>query len=299
MSIIKSFSVGDGDMFYIEHGNSNFTIIDCYLTSKNENKEAIIGEIEEKASEKEIVRFISTHPDKDHIHGIEELFDEVSIPNFYCVKNEATKPDETISFDKYCELRDSDKAFYIEKNSRRKWMNCSDEERGSSGINILWPNMKNKKYKDELEKAKEGLSYNNMSAIIKYSIEDGAKALWMGDIETDFLESVSQDIDFTEIDILFAPHHGRDSGKIPSSILKILNPKVIVIGEAPSANINYIKEYDTIKQNTAKDIIFDCSGDEIHVHVGNEDYGELFLVDLGIPDIDDDHTYIGSIELNI
>lgn len=299
MSIIKSFSVDHGDMFYIEHGSSNFTMIDCHLTNKNENKDSIVEEIRERASKKDIVRFISTHPDDDHIHGIEELFDKVSIPNFYCVKNEATKIKETISFNKYCELRDSDKAFYIEKNSHRKWMNHSDDERGSSGINILWPNTKNEKYKDELAKAKEGISYNNMSAIIKYSIENGAKALWMGDIETNFLESVALDIDFTEIDILFAPHHGRDSGKIPSSILEILNPKIIVIGEAPSANINYIGEYNTIKQNTARDIIFDCSGNEIHVHVGNEDYGELFLVNLGRPDIDDDHTYIGSIELNI
>lgn len=36
MSIIKSFSVHDdngedGDMFYIKHGTSNFTIIDCCL----------------------------------------------------------------------------------------------------------------------------------------------------------------------------------------------------------------------------------------------------------------------------
>ena len=29
MSIVKSFSVGNGDMFYINHGSDNFTIIDC------------------------------------------------------------------------------------------------------------------------------------------------------------------------------------------------------------------------------------------------------------------------------
>ncbi len=29
MSIVKSFSVGDGDMFYIEHNSDSFTIIDC------------------------------------------------------------------------------------------------------------------------------------------------------------------------------------------------------------------------------------------------------------------------------
>ena len=41
MSIIKSFSVTDtngepGDMFYIQHGTSNFTIIDCCLNNDKE-----------------------------------------------------------------------------------------------------------------------------------------------------------------------------------------------------------------------------------------------------------------------
>jgi hypothetical protein len=31
MSIVKSLSVGDGDMFYIKHGSDNFTIIDCCM----------------------------------------------------------------------------------------------------------------------------------------------------------------------------------------------------------------------------------------------------------------------------
>ena len=31
MPIVKSFTVGDGDMFYIKHNSSNFTIIDCQL----------------------------------------------------------------------------------------------------------------------------------------------------------------------------------------------------------------------------------------------------------------------------
>ena len=44
MSIIKSFSVGEGDMFYIKHGSSNFTIIDCCLD--DDNADAIIEEIE-------------------------------------------------------------------------------------------------------------------------------------------------------------------------------------------------------------------------------------------------------------
>ena len=32
MSIVKSFSVGEGDMYYIVHNTDNFTVIDCFAT---------------------------------------------------------------------------------------------------------------------------------------------------------------------------------------------------------------------------------------------------------------------------
>lgn len=48
--------------------------------------------------------------------------------------------------------------------------------------------------------------------------------MWTGDIETDYLEKVKDNIEFEEIDVLFAPHHGRESGKITKDILDILNP---------------------------------------------------------------------------
>ena len=43
MSIIKSISVGNGDLFYIKHGSSNFTIIDCNMDETN--KKEITDEI--------------------------------------------------------------------------------------------------------------------------------------------------------------------------------------------------------------------------------------------------------------
>lgn len=58
MSIIKSLSVGDGDMYYIKHGSSNFTIIDCCLT--DDNRSSIVGEIKSERKGKSITRFIST-----------------------------------------------------------------------------------------------------------------------------------------------------------------------------------------------------------------------------------------------
>ena len=52
-SIIKSFSVGEGDMFYIKHNSSNFSIIDCCLD--DDNKEEIVDEIISEFSGKDIL----------------------------------------------------------------------------------------------------------------------------------------------------------------------------------------------------------------------------------------------------
>lgn len=77
MSIIKSFSVGDGDMFYIDHNSDNFSIIDCCMDDGN--KEAITQEIKDKISKKGIIRFISTHPDEDHLQGLKYLDEQIGI----------------------------------------------------------------------------------------------------------------------------------------------------------------------------------------------------------------------------
>lgn len=278
MSIIKSISVGNGDMFYIKHGSSNFTIIDCNMDDTNKQK--ITDEIISESNNKDITRFISTHPDEDHIHGLKYLDDKIGILNFYCVKNEATKSDETDDFKKYCELRDSDKkAFYIYEGCSRRWMNQNDEEKkyGSSGINILWPITDNEDYKAELLNAKEGKSPNNISPIIKYSLSNGVTVLWFGDLENSFMEKIKDTVELPEADIIFAPHHGRSSGKIPKEWMESISPKIVIIGEAPSEKINYLSNYNTITQNTAGDIILDCESGIVDIYVSNENYSVKFL----------------------
>ncbi len=279
MSIVKSFSVGNGDMFYIKHDSDNFTVIDCSIN--DENADEIIDEIKKESESKGICRFISTHPDEDHIHGIEILNREWSIMNFYCVKNNAIKKDYSPSFEEYCKLRDdSEKAYYVFKGCSRKWMNKKSDEndnvnRGSARITILWPDTSNSDFKEELVKANNGESPNNISPIIVYNC--GAKFMWMGDLETDYLDRVKENIKFEKINVLFAPHHGRKSGKVPNDILKKLDPDIIVIGEAPSKNINYYPGYDTITQNLAGAITFVNNNGTVDVYVSNSAYNVDFL----------------------
>jgi beta-lactamase superfamily II metal-dependent hydrolase len=291
MAIVKSLAVGNGDMFYIQHNSDNFTVIDCNLTA--DTAAGRIDELTRASTGKGITRFISTHPDQDHFGGIELLDASMPIINFYVVQNQAIKDDETTSFKHYCKLRDdAGKAFYIYKGCSRKWMNLSDEVRKTSGIGILWPDTGNADFQEALEACNAGESYNNVSAVIRYEIEGGASFMWLGDLETGFMEKITDHIKLEKTTIVFASHHGRDSGKIPDAWLEKLDPQIIVIGEAPSRHLNYYTGYTTITQNKAGDITMECVDDKVHFYVSNPDYKHGKLTDEGRTTFD---NYVGSI----
>lgn len=272
MSKVKSFSVGNGDMFYINHNSDNFTTIDCCLA--DDVKDDILSEIESESSSKGITRFISTHPDDDHITGLTDYDNKFGILNFYRVDNKATKKDtETDDFKRYKQLRDDKKSFELKKGCTRKWMNESDAERKTSGLTCLWPITSNKKYQDALETAKKGGSPNNISPAIRYGVE-GFSFLWMGDMETDMQEEFADKVNVEHATIVFAPHHGRKSGHIPSELMDMLTPKLIIVGEAPSSDLDYYQGQNTITQNTAGDILFETNGDYLDIFVSESSYSK-------------------------
>ena len=268
-------SVKNGDMFYINHNSDNFSMIDCNIA--DDRKSEILDEVKNLAEKKDIVRFISTHPDQDHIHGIEYLDELKFIPNFYCVDNNVSKSTETKSFKKYKELRGSSRAYKISKGCKRKWMNMSDDECGSAGISVLWPDLANETFQNALQDAESSENPNNISPAIVYSLEEGVRALWLGDMENDYMVAIEDDIALSPVDILFAPHHGRKSGRVPKTWLDKLEPRLIVVGEAPSDELEYYSNYNTLTQNSAGDILFCCETGKTHVYVGSPSYSVNFL----------------------
>ena len=290
MSIVHSYAVGNGDMFSIRHSSDSCTIIDCSISKDNEDW--LLKEIDDQRKGREITRFISTHPDQDHLMGLVTLDNHIDILNFYVVENSATKEEETDDFKRYKKLRDGNRAFYISKGRKRKWLNEENKERGSAGINFSWPITSNKHFRKTLEDAGEGRSPNNISPVITYSLNGGVRMVWFGDLETDFMENIKDEISWPDVDILFAPHHGRDSGKIPKSILDEMDPKVVVVGEAPSEHLNYYRDYNTITQNSAGSIYFECVAKWVHIYVSSSTYSVNFLQNKGANFYS---NYIGSL----
>jgi len=272
MSKVKSFSVGEGDMFYINHNSDNFTTIDCCLT--DEVKDDILNEIQSESSGKGICRFISTHPDDDHIKGLVDYDNQFDILNFYCVvNNTAKKGAETEDFKRYKKLRDSHKSFELKRGCKRKWMNISDNERKEAGLSCLWPITDNELYQEALDTAAKGGSPNDISPAIRYSVGDFS-FLWMGDMETGMQEEFDRNVSVEHTTIVFAPHHGRKTGHIPSSLMDQLTPKLVVVGEAPSDELDYYRGFNTITQNTAGDILFETNGGYLDIFVSNNGYNK-------------------------
>ncbi len=278
MSKVKSFAVGEGDMYYIKHDTDNFTTIDCCLNYDDESKAAkthVLDEIQQASHLKGIQRFISTHPDEDHISGLKEFLNKFGIYNFYCVKNDTTKNGiESEDFKIYKQLRDNSKIFFeLKKGCSRKWMNEPGEGRGSSGLTCLWPITSNEKYEAALENAKNGKSPNNISPVIKYQ-NNGFSFLWLGDMENEMQKEFDANVINSHVTIVFAPHHGRKTGHIPASLLNKLCPRIIVVGEADSSDLDYYKEHNTITQNTSGDILFDVTTEYIDIFVSNSSYNK-------------------------
>jgi lactate dehydrogenase-like 2-hydroxyacid dehydrogenase len=94
----------------------------------------------------------------------------------------------------------------------------------------------------------------------------------MGDLETDYMEKIQDLFELPSVDILFAPHHGRTSGKVPRKWLEEMNPGLIIVGQAPSEYLNYYTGYDILTQNSSGDLLFDCTTGKAHIYAANHTY---------------------------
>lgn len=248
---VKSFSVGEGDMYTIldrEQGG-NLTVIDCCISADRESE--ILSELRQDGPS---FRFISTHPDEDHIRGLAKLKDDIRV--LWACNNGIDEMFPSEDMKVYRQLFNSE--FTITAGSSIAY------KKKGIGIDFLWPKEDSVEFKNAVARAKETKkAYNNTSPILIYTYKGCASFMWMGDLSSDYLSSISKLVAWRHVDVLFAPHHGRD--RVPLEILGKLTPRLIVIGEAASDDIVYYDKYCEVCQNTAQDILFECDERKIHL----------------------------------
>jgi beta-lactamase superfamily II metal-dependent hydrolase len=223
-----------------------------------------------------IFRFILTHPDMDHMGGIKDLFSQFPVWNLWDTAN--TKEIEESSFSTRRKLGE-DWKFY--KNLRDTspttdpkrlvcYSGASNEFYNSDGLNILAPT------KELMETANERKDWNDASYVVLYKCED-KKILFAGDSEDLTWAHILQTWPklVSNVDVLIAPHHGRDSGR-DYEFLNTVNPKLTIFGNASSDHLAYDawnnRDLPIITNNQAGYIILDITGSGLFVYVKNEKF---------------------------
>lgn len=309
MSTVHFLNVLEGDCNIIEHKNSDrVTVMDvCNADSDNiyENIElrkafsedlsdSVTGNFGQKKHPEnpidyfnnlgisEIWRFIVSHPDMDHLDGIRDLFKDLTVYNVWDTANNK-EIDDFGGFGKYNEY---DWKFYkklraeTEPNYNYFKLDADLNNPGNywseDNIKILCPT------KELVDAANKRGDFNDASYVLLHTPPIGTtgkrwKILFGGDSHDDSWEYILENFkdDVEDIDVLLAPHHGRDSDR-SYEFLKTLKPRVTLFGNASSKHLAYDK-YPKLKitNNQAGSIIMECT-DKIYFYVKNETYRNAY-----------------------
>lgn len=290
MGVIHFMNVKDGDCIWIKHASEHNTVIDIsngnvdVEDTNNKIYESVSGNYHQKEypvnpieylkeyNVRDIFRFILTHPDMDHMDGIEELFTNFEIQNFWDTENTKEMDingnwgnyrKEDWQF--YQEIRKSEsnpKILHLYSGSYGEFYNRNEDgSPGADGLYILAPT------KELLEEANETKDYNDCSYVILYRSGNGKKIIFSGDSAEKtwdyILENNKEDVE--NVDLLIAPHHGRKTGG-NDDYLDVLNPKLTLFGNAKSQYLDYNawnnRNLDHITNNQANCIVIDTNAND-------------------------------------
>lgn len=311
MAKIHFLNVDEGDCSIIQHDNGKVTMIDICcgniveqqssgVTFSTESVNTIKGNFNMKAYPtnpveyikrwhmSNIFRYIQTHPDMDHMDGLKNLANSKLIINFWDTTNTKEQSFDEYGncgrykkedWDCYQRLRKSEynpKSLTFYDGTTAKYF--AEDDNGALSddyLKILSPT------KELIKAAEAAGDWNDSSYVILYCIQ-GRKLLFCGDAGmgtiNHLLEHHKDDI--ANLDVLIAPHHGRDSDK-DFTFLDIMNPKLTLIGNAKCQHLAYDKwnsrGLEHIQNNQGGNILIDIRNNgEMHVSCSNKSFADAY-----------------------
>ncbi len=224
-----------------------------------------------------IFRFIITHPDMDHLDGVADLFGAYEILNIWDTDNNKEIADfrgggySKEDWEFYLKIRSGK-----EGNRKTYLANDSYEYFNEDQIKILAPT------KALVDMANQTGNYNDSSFVILYTPPKSNnrqwKILFAGDSHDQTWEYILKNhkADVTNVDVLFAPHHGRNSN-MNFDFLKTVNPKVTLFGNADSQHLAYDKYPEVrITNNQAGFVVIEAKLQGLYLYVQNQEFANDF-----------------------
>ena len=316
MARIHFLNVKDGDCSIIQHDNGHVTMIDICnasdiqeqiadesstLLEKGYSSGGIKGNFHQREKPTNpieylhslgnpaIFRYIQTHPDMDHMDGLAALHRNSKIYNFWDTNNNKQiewhapieggyKQEDWVCYQQLRVSVENPKALFFEDGACEKYFAKDDSNnlKQDDYLEILSPTSQ------LITTANNSGDWNDSSYVILYHI-DGKKILFCGDAGNrtiaHLLESHLEAI--TNIDVLIAPHHGRDSLK-DYSFLNIMNPKVTLFGNADSKDKANDKWNNRglfhISNSSAGDVLIEIENNQIAFFASCQSYVQAYRV---------------------
>jgi len=238
---IHFLNVGKGNCTVIKFPSGNLAIVDIDNSKIDDDDDVLqdpIQFIKDVYPGESIFRFILTHPDMDHMSGLDELHKNRSILNFWDT-NHNKKMDtdklhlggyKTEDWDKYQELRIKDENpktlhIYQDSDAQSYWK--------EDGVKILGPS------KSMLKKANESEEYNHCSYVVKIEYE-GIKILLGGDATKESWQDILEYHGKEELKahVFLAPHHGSPDN-IEKDVFKHIDPQYVIVSDHRGHNYDY------------------------------------------------------------
>jgi len=309
VTTVHFLNVNDGDCSIIQHGSGHTSVIDvCNATSQeflsdamrsvlSKGEKGVSGNFQQKKypvnpvsylknhSIYSVFRYIQTHPDMDHMDGIEAFFSEFSPANFWDTENNKEidsqnwngSPYRSTDWDFYKHLRDtrptSDPTrLALSPGARGKYYNLNEDGvPAGDALYVLAPTAQLVQEANELAQ-----DYNRCSYVILYR-SPGGRILFSGDSHDATWEYILENHhdEVADIDVLMAPHHGRSSGR-SYDFLDVLNPTLTFFGNARSEHLAYsawnYRNLSFITNNQANCMVIDTSSAPMTLYVTHEHY---------------------------
>jgi len=243
---IHFVNVGKGSCTIIEHDTGRISFVDIDNNDVETTDRILTDPLEyyRRNINKGIFRFILTHPDMDHMSGIESLTDTYELANFWDIDNDK----EIDEFPKYREEDWNRYQSFKGSEENPKYLNLLRNASGDccwveDGITILSPTQELTNHANETEE------YHHASYVLMLE-HNGEKILIGGEATPLAWDDIHDSFgDRLKCDVFLAPHHGS-THNINEDVFEVIDPNFVVI--SVGWGIEY--DYDYYKRLANRDV---------------------------------------------
>jgi competence protein ComEC len=237
---IHFLNVGKGNCTIIDFPSGHLTVVDTD-NSRNTDENNLIDPIDfikKEYPNRTIFRLIVSHPDMDHLSGMEEIAKNFAVANFWDTEHNKTmshsdldkapfyEKEDWKTYQKFRQSTSNPKCLKLYRNGTGDFWN-------SDNIKILSPSH------TLVKKANETGIYNHSSYVISINY-NGTKILLGGDATIEAWSEIYEELgaEALKADIFLAPHHGSKYN-VNKEVFKHIAPTYIVVSVINKVEYDY------------------------------------------------------------